>query len=69
MMLDLPEHLRIIVVGQSPEDTAADVCSIVVTGPFCPECPPGAPPAVLLPIYRSVYPGGAELLELRGLDT
>ncbi len=69
MMLDLPEHLRITEVVQSPDDSVRGTFTVMVVGQWCPEWQADAEPACLSLIFRKVEPYGAELHHIEGLDT
>jgi hypothetical protein len=69
MLLDLPAHLKIVEVIQSPDDSINRAFSLVVTGPYCPECKEGEPMSELTLRYRKLDVMESELETIVGLDT
>ena len=69
MLLNIPDHLVIGSVYETPEDTHKDTFSISVTGRFCPEVAEGTPAPEITLLYSSVKTGETILLAVDGLDT
>lgn len=68
-LLDLPDHLEIVEILQTPLDQAVGQFTIRVAGPFCPTVAPDGALKMLYPVYRLLEAGRAELEEIQGLDT
>jgi hypothetical protein len=69
VLLDLPDHLEIVEILETPLDKGAQLFTIRVTGPFCPTVMQDGVLKSLYPIYRVLETGHAELEEIQGLDT
>lgn len=69
LLLDLPRHLIITSVYETPSDSNRDAFSIGVRGRFCPEVAEGDPDPSITPVYSDIGVGKAHLIGLNGLDT
>jgi hypothetical protein len=69
MLLDLPAHLKIVEIVQSPGDIANRAFSVVVSGPYCPEWKDGEQLRELTCRYRRIDVMESELEVIGGLDT